>query len=510
VFKIDRIEGMSPEQEARLYSFYETLLSDSYSTDTIDELALESAIGGLYRFIGEREPAVVWCESPWQTVVMPVLLQLHFKLGPQSPLWHEIEDSLKLPLWAKCKSRLLEAADTILSHANAAGERSEDRSPGDEILTVPGLPTWRSSDWPYLGMPLGERLNVPLQQLLPRLESELQTRVDFELIAKIRPEVTSVFVPPYLRLRTQLRHALEGEASGRINRLRRRGSSERPWVTHPNLASVPLLGSELVRQLDGRLRTRLASRLGRSDEFPGFNAVSGAGREELEAMLEERFNTWFDLAFWYLDWWPSRVQWLSFFVFPLAFPTWSLYSEELMTILETWLALARGGFVYTFLSRVCFVCDRPVELGVDPQRRLHNSSGPAIAFTDSYKLYSWHGVTVPASIICDPEAITFESITNEQNLEVRRVLIERYGQVRYLKDAGAVVADSDASGTLYMCTFPDDEPLMMVEVKNATPEPDGSFRTYFLRVPPQMASARQAVAWTFGLSEKEYAPNIET
>ena len=32
---------------------------------------------------------------------------------------------------------------------------------------------------------------------------------------------------------------------------------------------------------------------------------------------------------------------------------------------------------------------------------------------------------------------------------------------------------------------------------NSTPEPDGTRRTYFLRVPPQMRTAREAVAWTF-------------
>ena len=90
------------------------------------------------------------------------------------------------------------------------------------------------------------------------------------------------------------------------------------------------------------------------------------------------------------------------------------------------------------------------------------------------------------------------------------VLIDRYGYARYLKDADAIVIDRDECGTLYMCTFPDDEPLKMVEVKNATPEPDGSFRTYFLRVPPQMVGARQSVAWTFGMSEREYSPDIQT
>lgn len=39
---------------------------------------------------------------------------------------------------------------------------------------------------------------------------------------------------------------------------------------------------------------------------------------------------------------------------------------------------------------------------------------------------------------------------------------------------------------------------------DATLEPDGSSKFYFLRVPPTMRTAREAVAWTFGLSECEY------
>ncbi|MCV0384784.1 MAG: hypothetical protein K5799_15285 [Erythrobacter sp.] len=56
----------------------------------------------------------------------------------------------------------------------------------------------------------------------------------------------------------------------------------------------------------------------------------------------------------------------------------------------------------------------------------------------------------------------------------------------------------------------DDEDIVMVEVQNATPEPDGSRKTYFLRVPPTMSTARQAVAWTFGKEAREYAPERET
>jgi hypothetical protein len=41
--------------------------------------------------------------------------------------------------------------------------------------------------------------------------------------------------------------------------------------------------------------------------------------------------------------------------------------------------------------------------------------------------------------------------------------------------------------------------------------PDGGrFHTYWLRVPPHARTAKEAVAWTFGLSEQEYAPMVQT
>ena len=37
---------------------------------------------------------------------------------------------------------------------------------------------------------------------------------------------------------------------------------------------------------------------------------------------------------------------------------------------------------------------------------------------------------------------------------------------------------------------PGDDPMVMVEVINSSPEPDGSYRTYWLRVPPTMRDWR--------------------
>ncbi len=74
----------------------------------------------------------------------------------------------------------------------------------------------------------------------------------------------------------------------------------------------------------------------------------------------------------------------------------------------------------------------------------------------------------------------------------------------------AVRLHQDDAGTLWRAEVPGDEPLVMVEVVNATPEPGGTRRVYWLRVPPGTRTAREGVAWTFGLSEEQYRPLRES
>lgn len=71
---------------------------------------------------------------------------------------------------------------------------------------------------------------------------------------------------------------------------------------------------------------------------------------------------------------------------------------------------------------------------------------------------------------------------------------------------------TDDFGTLFRRRMPEElEPLMFVEVLNSTPEPDGSFRNYVLRVPPDVSTPREAVAWTFGtIDPEDYQPVRET
>jgi hypothetical protein len=170
----------------------------------------------------------------------------------------------------------------------------------------------------------------------------------------------------------------------------------------------------------------------------------------------------------------------------------------------------RSGFAYNALTRVVFLWKFPLHVQVDQQNRLHSDHGPALLFRDEYKIYALHGVPVSADIVERPHDLSVEKINSERNVELRRVLIDRYGVANYLKDTGAGVMDRSERGTLYLKQLPSDEALAIVRVKNSTPEPDGTYKEYFLRVPPTCRTAQEAIAWTFGLGKDEYDPAVET
>jgi hypothetical protein len=125
----------------------------------------------------------------------------------------------------------------------------------------------------------------------------------------------------------------------------------------------------------------------------------------------------------------------------------------------------------------------------------------------------WHGVPVPREVIEDPASLLIDRakrITEERNVEVRRAMLERVGADMYVTALGATREQADDYGSLYRVVLEDDEDLVLVEVVNSTAEPDGSFKHYWLRVPPHIETAREAVAWTFGVEASAYEPAVET
>ncbi|MBX9696075.1 MAG: hypothetical protein K2Z81_27050, partial [Cyanobacteria bacterium] len=169
-----------------------------------------------------------------------------------------------------------------------------------------------------------------------------------------------------------------------------------------------------------------------------------------------------------------------------------------------------GGFIP--FEHVVFAVERPVQINRDHRGRLHNDTGQSIEYSDGWGCYSLRGMTVRnPQIITNRASITVEDIDGEFNAEIRSVMIQFYGEERYLRDSQADIVDDDARfGTLYRRQISRFDQIAMLRVTNSTSEEDGTFKTYFLEVPPDMRTAHEAVAWTFGMTDDQYDPVIET
>ncbi|GAA0586152.1 DUF6745 domain-containing protein [Actinomadura livida] len=161
-------------------------------------------------------------------------------------------------------------------------------------------------------------------------------------------------------------------------------------------------------------------------------------------------------------------------------------------------------------ERLVILSERPSELYRDEPGRLHRGDGPALAYPDGFALHAWRGMPIPPDFVDTLTGLTADRILAEENAELRRVMLEIFGYDRYLADTGARPLHRDETGVLWSIDLPGDEPVVMVEVVNSTPEPDGTYRTYYLRVPPTTRTARAGVAWTFGMDEADYHPEKQT
>ncbi len=102
--------------------------------------------------------------------------------------------------------------------------------------------------------------------------------------------------------------------------------------------------------------------------------------------------------------------------------------------------------------------------------------------------------------------INAEHVIGVKNIEVRRIFLQELGYERLLAGVEYKILHQDGTQALVRIDLSDrEESIVLVKVKCPS---TGAF--YVLRVPQEMRTVREAVAWTFGLGEAEYHPLMES
>lgn len=161
------------------------------------------------------------------------------------------------------------------------------------------------------------------------------------------------------------------------------------------------------------------------------------------------------------------------------------------------------GWVYLAKDHA-IIQDRPLMIKFDDRNRLHCETGPAIQYADGFEVHSWHGVTVPGKWI--KKDLTAAEALKVSNTEQRRAACEILGWANILKELNSVVIDQDEDpmiGTLVEVDIPEIGKEKFLKVLC------GTGREFAIPVPPDMKTALQSNAWTFGLKSPEDLRDLE-
>lgn len=103
-----------------------------------------------------------------------------------------------------------------------------------------------------------------------------------------------------------------------------------------------------------------------------------------------------------------------------------------------------------------------------------------------------------------------KTIAADPDATLRLEAMSRMGFERFFAALAIAPVDHDSVGDLYLLAGFAGGAAAVVRVEDRVRDIAGRPHVHWLPVPPDMSSAREAVAWTFGKSGREWEPAVET
>ena len=166
-----------------------------------------------------------------------------------------------------------------------------------------------------------------------------------------------------------------------------------------------------------------------------------------------------------------------------------------------WATAKHCGWWWAF-KNIAVVTPKPSVIHLDEQGRLHGLGVPAVAY-EGFNVYAYHGVRLPEKYEkVPPNQWQAKWLLEENNAELRRILIQEIGYVRICQELQAIELDSWQEYTLLKIDSDVDvEPIYLLKMSC----PSTGY-IHALRVPPDVPSAREAIAWVnWGINSEEFS-----
>ena len=196
----------------------------------------------------------------------------------------------------------------------------------------------------------------------------------------------------------------------------------------------------------------------------------------------------------------NDASWLSYYDFFRQECNLKKETEKLNGLIE----MCKTGWLITY-KNVCIISKKPKEIHME-NKLLHNLNGPSILFNNGFSIYSFRGIKIPSDWIENPKSLTAEIALGWNNIEQRRAACEILGWDKILNKLNSNIIDNDNEeiGQLLLVNIPNSGEEKFLRVKC------GTGRIFVIPVPPEMQTAKQANAWTYGLETNQLNVEVRT
>lgn len=198
-----------------------------------------------------------------------------------------------------------------------------------------------------------------------------------------------------------------------------------------------------------------------------------------------------------VGWRGWRHAWARHWLHVATIPGITPPNPEDLALAEAWATMTTPVLSIP-LDDVCIVVDQQTALYRDRDNRLHNPAGAAWEWADGTHVYALDGIVVPEWVIMTPDAARI--IRELSNVEQRRVALAHLGWDIAVLELGCEVIDTHDDphmGTLYRLpesVTGSESPASLLVARNASPDRDGTWRTYGMLASPDASSVLEAQA----------------
>ena len=272
-----------------------------------------------------------------------------------------------------------------------------------------------------------------------------------------------------------------------------------------------MLAAETISQLRGQLRDQLGGQLRDQLQDQLWDQLWDQLGDQLRGQLQDQLWDQLQDQLWdqlngaiASGWWLTDYEyWLHIAqisgITPPDEATLSLARQAADMLTPTMIIPLRG---------VCIVVEQHTALHRDNRNRLHCTDGAAWAWADGTQIYALDGIRVPEWVVRrpDPKRIISDELPNT---EQRRVAMAHYGWDRAVDDLNLKIieaSDNPVWGTLYALpeTLVERGQATLLVCQNASPDRDGTVRTYGLLASSEARTVVAAQASLAQLSESEW------